>query len=160
MFGSAPSTSTPSIRLAEVLDEVWALISDGMFNGMSRVLTLVATHHPDLDFTAICSGYADGWSTDAIHVLGESLLPHAQLVAEQVSTQWVMEAHRASMAESVRQEDVIQPTTEPNIAPSESVAGSEASVVSPPTEPNVAPSESEQPLSSSVALSTDVVGQP
>jgi len=31
VFGSAPSTSTPAIRLAEVLDEVWALISHGMF---------------------------------------------------------------------------------------------------------------------------------
>ena len=60
MFGSAPSTSTPAIRLAEVPDEVWALISDVMFYGTSGVLTSMATHHPDLDFVAICSGYADG----------------------------------------------------------------------------------------------------
>ena len=50
----------PATRLAEVPDEVWALISDGMFHGTLGVLTLVATHHPDLDFTAIYSGYADG----------------------------------------------------------------------------------------------------
>ena len=50
----------PAIRLAEVPDEVWALISDGMFYGMSGVLTSVVMHHPDLDFTAICSGYTDG----------------------------------------------------------------------------------------------------
>ena len=31
VFGSAPSTSTPAIRLAEVPNEVRALISDGMF---------------------------------------------------------------------------------------------------------------------------------
>ena len=31
VFGSAPSTSAPAIRLVEVLDEVWALISHGMF---------------------------------------------------------------------------------------------------------------------------------
>ena len=72
------------------------LISDGMFYGTSGVLTLVATHHPDLDFAAIYSGYADGYSPDTIHALGESLLPHAQLVAEQVSVQWVMDARRAN----------------------------------------------------------------
>ena len=92
MFGSAPSTSTPIIRLAEVPDEVRALISDGMFYRTSGVLTLVVTHHLDLDFTAICSGYANGWSPYAIHALGESLLPCAQMVAEQVSAQWVMDA--------------------------------------------------------------------
>ena len=48
-----------------------------MFYGMSRVLTSVVTHYPDLDFVAICRGYADGWSVDKIHELGESLVPHA-----------------------------------------------------------------------------------
>jgi len=60
VFGSAPSTSAPAIRLAEVPDEVWALITDGLFYGTSRVLTSVATYHPDLDFAAIYSGYVDG----------------------------------------------------------------------------------------------------
>ena len=60
VFGLAPSTSTPAIRLAEVLDEVWALISDEMFYGTSGVLTSVVMYHPDLDFAAIYSGYADG----------------------------------------------------------------------------------------------------
>ena len=82
MFGSAPSTSTPAIQLVKVPNEVRALISDGMFYGMSGVLTSVAMHHPDLDFTAIYRGYADGWSADAIHALGESLVPYAQMVAE------------------------------------------------------------------------------
>ena len=86
VFGSALSTSTPAIRLAEVLDEVWALITGGMFYGTSGVLTSVAMHHPSLDVTIICSGYTDGWSTEDIHSLGESLLPHAKFVAEQVST--------------------------------------------------------------------------
>ena len=85
MFGSGPSTSTPAVQLAEVPNEVWALISDGMFYRTLGVLTSVATHHPDLDFVAICRGYADGWSTDKIHALGESLVPHAQMVAEQVT---------------------------------------------------------------------------
>ena len=44
---------------------------------------------------------------DAIHALRESLVPCTQMVAEQVSTQWVMEARRVSMAEGVRPEDVI-----------------------------------------------------
>ena len=44
-FGSALSTSTPTIQLAEVPNEVWALISDGMFCRMSGVLTSVVMHH-------------------------------------------------------------------------------------------------------------------
>ena len=63
------------------------------------MLTSVATYHPNLDFTAICSGYADGLSTEDIQSLVESLLPHARLVAKQVSVQWVMDARRASRAE-------------------------------------------------------------
>ena len=82
MFGSGPSTSTPVIQLAEVPNEVWALMSNGMFYGTSGVLTSVVTHYPDLDFMAIYRGYADGWSIDEIHALGESLVPHAQVVAE------------------------------------------------------------------------------
>ena len=66
MFGSAPSTSTPAIRLVEVRDEVRALITDEMFYGTSGVLTLVVTHHPDLDFATICSGYAEGLSMEDI----------------------------------------------------------------------------------------------
>ena len=41
-----------------------------------------------------------------IQSLGESLLPHAKLVAEQVLVQWVMDAHHADMAEGPRQGDV------------------------------------------------------
>ena len=58
------------------------------------------------------------------------------MVAEQVTTQWVMEAHHSSVAEDVCQEDVVQPT--------EGVeTGSEVSVILPPTEPNVIPTGSE-----------------
>ena len=85
VFGSVPSTSAPAIRLAEVPDEVRVLITDGLFYGASGMLTSVATYHPDLDFATICSGYADGWHANAIHALGESLLPCAQMVAKQVS---------------------------------------------------------------------------
>ena len=41
-----------------------------------------------------------------IQTLRESLLPHARLVAEQVSVQWVMDVHREDMARSMRGEDV------------------------------------------------------
>ena len=92
VFRSTPSTNTPAIRLAEVPEEVRGLISDEMFYGSSGVLTSVAMHLLDLDFTAIYSGYANGWSPDAIHTLRESLLPHVELVAEKVSPQCVMEA--------------------------------------------------------------------
>ena len=56
----------PAIRLAEVPDEVRALITDGLFYGMSGVLTSVLTYHLDLDFAAVCSGYANGWSAEDI----------------------------------------------------------------------------------------------
>ena len=106
VFGSVPSTNAPAIWLVEVPDEVRALITHGQFYGASGVLTSVAMYHPDLDFATICSGYANGWSTEDIQSLGESLLPHAKLVAEQVSTQWVMDARHADMAAIVCQEDV------------------------------------------------------
>ena len=139
--------------MVEVPNEVRALISDGMFYGVSRVLTSMVTHHLNQDFAKIYSGYTNGWGADAIHVLGESLMPCAQMVAEQVSMQWVMEARRSSMAEDMRWEDVVQPMegVETRL---------EASIVPPPTEPNVAPSESEQPLSSSITPSADATGRP
>ena len=65
------------------------------------MLTSVATYHPNLDFSTICSGYADGLSTEDIQSLGDSLLPHARLVAEQVSAQWVMDVRREDMARSM-----------------------------------------------------------
>ena len=66
VFGSAPSTSAPAIWLVKVLDEVWALITHGLFYGASGVLTSVVMYHPNLDFATICSGYADGLSTEDI----------------------------------------------------------------------------------------------
>ena len=60
VFGLAPSTSMPAIQLAEVPDEVRALITDGLFYGTSGVLTSVVTSHPNLDFATICSRYDDG----------------------------------------------------------------------------------------------------
>ncbi|XP_066361120.1 COP1-interactive protein 1-like [Miscanthus floridulus] len=59
VFGSAPSTSTSTVQLAEALNEVWELISDGMFYVTSGVLTSVVMHHLDLDFAAISRGYAN-----------------------------------------------------------------------------------------------------
>jgi len=117
------------------------------------VLTLVATYHPNLDFATICSGYADVLSTEDIQSLGESLLPHARLVAEQVSTQWVMDAHHEDMAGSMRQGDVTQPTDggEPR---------SEVDIALPSTEPNVIQPGSEQPVPSPVAPTADAAEQP
>ena len=113
----------------------------------------MATYHPDLDFAAICSGYADGWSAKDIQLLGESLLPHAKLVAEQVSAQWVMDARRADMARSMRQEDIAQPLdgVEPML---------ELDIASPPTEPNVAQLEDEQPLPSPVEPVVNATEEP
>ena len=85
VFRTGPSTSTPAVQLAEVPNQVRALIFDGMFYGTWRVLTSVVTHHPNLDFMAIYRGYTDGWSADEIHALGESLVPYAQIVTDQVT---------------------------------------------------------------------------
>ena len=132
-----------------------------MFYGTSGVLTSVATHHPDLDITTICRGYADGWSAGKIHALGESLVPYAQMVAEQVTTQWVMEARRLTMAADMRREDVIQPVEAAE-------AGSEESIVLPPTELDIAlttaepsvvvPTTTELPSTSPTAPSADAAG--
>ena len=85
VFGSPPSTSAPTVQLAEVPDVVRDLITSGLFYRASGVLTSVATYHPNLHFATICIGYANGLSMEDIQTLGESLLPHARLVAEQVS---------------------------------------------------------------------------
>ena len=75
----------PAVQLAEVPDAVWDLIRSGLLYGASGVLTSVATHHPNLDFATICSGYAEDLSMEDIQSIGESLLPHARSVVEQVS---------------------------------------------------------------------------
>ena len=112
----------------------------------------MVTYHPDLDFATICSGYADSCSTEDIQSLEESLLPHPKLLAEQVSTQWVMDARCTDVAGSVRQEDIAQPAdgVEPR---------SEVDVAPPPTEPDVAQSEDEQPLPSLVELVVDAAAE-
>jgi len=83
-----------------------------------------------------------------IQTLGESLLPHARMVAEQVSTQWAMDVYREDMARSVRREDVAQPVdgTEP---------GSKVDISPASTELNVVPPGSEPPLPSSVGPTAD-----
>ena len=88
-----------------------------------------------------------------MHVVRESLLPHTQLVAEQVSAQWVMDVHREDMAGSVRWEDVAQPADgrEPR---------SEVVVIPPSAEPNVDPPGSEQPAPSPIAPTADAAEPP
>ena len=115
------------------------------------MLTSVAMHHPNLDFAAICSGYAEGLSMEDIQLIGEGLLPHARLVADQVSAQWVMDVRHEDMARSMRGEDAAQLVdgTEP---------GSEVNIASVSTEPNVMPLGSEQPTPSSVAPTADAAG--
>ena len=80
-------------------------------------------------------------------------MPYAQMVAEQVTAQWVMEPHHSSMAEEVCREVVVQPVEGGE-------TGSEVSVVPPPTELNVIPTESELPSSSSSVPSANAAGRP
>ena len=117
------------------------------------MLTSVATYHPNLDFATIYSGYADGLSTEDIQTLGESLLPHARLVAEQVSAQWVMDVHCKDMARSACREDVAQPVD--GTGP-----GSEVDITLGSTEPNVTPPGSEQRELSPAASTTDAAEPP
>ena len=94
IFGSAPSTSVPTAQLEEVPHVVKDLVRSGLFYGASGVLTSVATYHPNLDFASICGWYAEGLSMGDIQMIGESLLPHARSVSEQVSAEWVMDVRR------------------------------------------------------------------
>ena len=86
-------------------------------------------------------------------MLGESLLPHARLVAEQVSVQCVMDVHCEDMAGSMRREDVAQLAdgTEPR---------SKVNVVPPLAESNVVPPGSEQHAPSPVVLTVDATKLP
>ena len=124
------------------------LIRSGLFYGASGVLTSVVTHHPNLDFAAICSGYAEGLSMEDIQSIEEGFLLHARSVADQVSAQWVMDVRREDMARSMCGEDAAQPTDgakpvlKVNVAP----------VL---TELNVVPPGSEQPAPSSVVPTAD-----
>ena len=115
------------------------------------MLTSVATYHPNLDFATICGGYAEGLSMEDIQSIGVSLLPHARLVSEQVSAEWVMDVHRQDIARSMRGENASEPADSP--AP-----GSGGNVASASIEPNIVPPRSEQPTPSSVAPPTDAAG--
>ena len=109
VFGSAPSTIAPAVQLAEFPDAVKDLVRSGLFYGASGVLTSVATYHLDLDFATICVRYAEGLSMGDIQSIGESLLPHAWSVSEQVSTEWVMDVRCEDMAQSMHGEDASKP---------------------------------------------------
>ena len=67
-----------------------------------------------------------------IQSIGESLLPHARSVSEQVSVEWVMDVRHEDMARSMRGEDASEPadSTEPV---------SEVNVALASVEPNVVP---------------------
>jgi hypothetical protein len=151
VFRSVPSTSAPAVQLAEVPDVVKDLVRSGLFYRTSGVLTSVATHHPNLDFATICNGYAEGLSMGNIQSIGESLLPHARSVLEQVSTDWVMDVRREDMARSMRWEDASKPvdSTEPGLG---------GNIVSTPIKLNAVLSGSEQPASSSVVPPADATG--
>ena len=77
------------------------------------MLISVATHHPSLDFDAICGGYAEGLSMKDIQTIKVSLLPHAQSVSEQVSAEWVMDVRHQDMARSMRGENASEPADSP-----------------------------------------------
>ena len=115
------------------------------------MLTSVATHHPNLDFDAIYSGYAEGLSMEDIQSIGVSLLPHARSVSEQVSAEWVMDVRRQDMARSMHGENASEPTDslEPGLG------GNVASAL---VELNVVPLGGEQPTPSSVTLPGDAAG--
>lgn len=73
------------------------------------MLTSVATHYLNLDFGAICRGYADGMSFEEIRALGHSLASGAQAICAHVTVMWVMEACRLLVATGVSQEGATNP---------------------------------------------------
>ena len=111
----------------------------------------MAMHHPNLDFTAIYDGYAEGLSMEDIQSIGESLLQHAWLVSERVSAEWVMDVRREDMARSMRGEDASEPadSLEPGLG---------RDVASASVEPNIVPPGGEQPTPSLVAPPADAAG--
>ena len=115
------------------------------------MLTSVATHHPNLDFDAICSGYAKGLSMEDIQSIGVSLLSHVWSVSERVSAKWVMDVCREDMARSMRGEDASEPVDSPELGLGENAAS--ASI-----EQNVVPPGSEQPAPSSAVPPADAAG--
>ena len=151
IFGSAPRTSAPAVQLAEAPDAVKDLVRSELFYGASGVLTSVATHHLNLEFNAIYSGYAEGLSMEDIQSIGESLLPHAWSVSEQVSAEWVMDVRRQDMARSMHGENASEAAD--SLEP-----GSGGNVASASIEPNVVLPGSEQPTPSLVAPPADAVG--
>ena len=87
----------------------------------------------------------------SIQAIGESLLPHARSVSEQVSAEWVMEVRCEDMARSMRGEDASEPADSPEPSLGRDVASTSI-------EPNVVPPGSEQPAPSLVAPSADAAG--
>ena len=120
------------VQLAKVPDAVRDHVRSRLFYGASGVLTSVVTHHPNLDFDAICSGYAEGLSMEDIQSIRVSLLPHTRLVSEQVSAEWVMDVRHQDMARSMRGENASEPAD--NLEP-----GSGGNVASASVEPNIVP---------------------
>ena len=135
----------------EIPNAVKDLVRSGLFYGASGLLTSVATHHPNLDFDAICSGYAEGLSMEDIQSIGVSLLPHARSVSEQVSAVWVMHVRHQDMARSMHGENASEPADSPE-------PGSGGNVTSASVGPDVMPPESEQPAPSSFAPPADTAG--
>jgi len=86
-----------------------------------------------------------------IQSIGVSLLPHARLVSEQVSAEWVMDVCRQDMARSIRGENASEPTDSPK-------PGSGGNVALASVEPNVVPPGGEQPTPSSVVPPADAAG--
>jgi len=151
VFGSAPTTNVPTVQLADVPDAVKDLVRSGLFYRASGVLTSMVMYHLNLDFTTICGGYAEGLSMEDIQSIGVSLLPHARLVSEQVSAEWVMDVHHQDMARSMHGEDASEPTDSTKL-------GSGGNVALAQIEPNVMLPESKQPAPLSVAPSADATG--
>jgi hypothetical protein len=77
-----PGSSALVTDLLLILEVVAGLISDGVFHGASRVLTLLASHKPPLDFGAVRRGCTARWSADQLCELGQSLEPVAAAIAK------------------------------------------------------------------------------
>jgi hypothetical protein len=100
VLGAHQGSSVLIDDLPEIPGEVAGLITNGVFHHTLRVLTLVASYHPTLNFEAVRRGYVVGWSVDQLRELGQSLAPVATAIAEVTTAEWVREARHAERAET------------------------------------------------------------
>jgi hypothetical protein len=96
VLGLHSGLSALAADLSEISGEVAGLISDGIFHGVSGVLTSVVSDYLTLNFEAVGRGYAVGWFADRLYELGQSLVPFTMVITQATTAEWVKDARRVA----------------------------------------------------------------